>query len=60
MVAWWEDLATPEWTPELTSRVAQQMAEEMGATTSDELSAARDRLVLGILAAKHDETGLTT
>jgi hypothetical protein len=36
------------------------MAEEMGATTSDELSTARDRLVLGILAAKRDETGLTT
>ena len=60
MVAWWEDLTTPAWTPELTSRVTEQMAEEMGTTTSAELSRARDRLVLGILAAKNDETGLTT
>jgi 3-hydroxyacyl-CoA dehydrogenase len=60
MVAWWEDLTTPEWTPELTSRVTEQMHDEMGATTSDELSAARDRLVLGIIAAKTHETGLTT
>jgi 3-hydroxyacyl-CoA dehydrogenase len=60
MVAWWEDLGTPEWTPELTSRVTQQMHEEMGATTSDELSAARDRLVLGLISAKTHETGLTT
>ncbi len=60
MVAWWEDLTTPEWTPELVVRVTEQMHEEMGATTSDELSAARDRLVLGIIAAKTHETGLTT
>ena len=32
----------------------------MGATTTEQLSAARDRLVLGILAAKTRETGLTT
>jgi len=60
MVAWWVDLSTPEWTPELTSRVTEQMHDEMGTTTSDELSAARDRLVLGIIAAKTHETGLTT
>jgi 3-hydroxyacyl-CoA dehydrogenase len=60
MVAWWEDLTTPEWTPELTARVTAQMDEEMGATTSEQLSDARDRLVLGILAAKAGEDGLTT
>jgi len=60
MVAWWDDLTTPEWTPELTARVTAQMGEEMGTTTSEELSAARDRLVLGILAAKKHEPGLTT
>ena len=60
MVAWWADLTTPAWTPELTAQVTAQMDDEMGATTSAELSAARDRLVLGILAAKSHETGLTT
>lgn len=60
MVAWWDDLATPAWTPDLVARVTEQMADEMGATTSAELSAARDELVLGILAAKRTTDGLTT
>jgi 3-hydroxyacyl-CoA dehydrogenase len=60
MVQWWEDLTTPAWTSELTARVTEQMHDEMGGTTSEELSAARDRLVLGIIAAKAHETGLTT
>ncbi|HET7902015.1 MAG TPA: 3-hydroxyacyl-CoA dehydrogenase NAD-binding domain-containing protein [Candidatus Nanopelagicales bacterium] len=60
MVAWWDDLATPEWTPELRARVTEQMAAEMGTTTSAELSAARDDLLLGILAAKRSTDGLTT
>ncbi len=60
MVAWWDDLATPEWTPELVDRVTEQMADEMGTTTSEQLSAARDELVLGILAAKRTTDGLTT
>ena len=60
MVAWWDDMTTPEWTPGLTARVAEQMSQEMDGTSSDELSAARDRLVLGILAAKGLEPDLTT
>ena len=60
MVAWWGDLSAPEWTPELVARVTEQMADEMGATSSAELSTARDDLVLAILAAKTGTTGLTT
>ncbi len=60
MVAWWDDLRTPAWTPELVARITEQMDDEMGATTSEQLAAARDDLVLGILAAKARTDGLTT
>lgn len=60
MVAWWDDLATPSWTPDLVAQVTAQMADELGTTTSAELAAARDELVLGILAAKAHTDGLTT
>jgi carnitine 3-dehydrogenase len=60
MAAWWDDLRTPAWTPELVALVTEQMGAEMGSTTSDELSQARDRVVLGLLAAKAAERGLTT
>jgi carnitine 3-dehydrogenase len=60
MVAWWDDLRTPAWTPELIALVTEQVGAEMGTTTSDALSDARDRVVLGLLAAKAAEHGLTT
>ncbi len=60
MVAWWDDLRTPAWTDQLVARVVSQMADELGATTSEQLAAARDRLLLALLAAKAGETGLTT
>jgi 3-hydroxyacyl-CoA dehydrogenase len=60
MVAWWDDLRTPSWTPDLVARVVEQTDAELGGTTSDQLSAARDDLVLGILAAKARTDGLTT
>ena len=60
MVAWWDDLRTPAWTDELVARVTAQMGDELGTTTSEQLSAARDRLLVALLAAKAAETGLTT
>jgi 3-hydroxyacyl-CoA dehydrogenase len=60
MVAWWDDLRTPVWTDELVDRVIAQMADELGTTTPEQLSAARDRLLVTLLAAKAAETGLTT
>jgi 3-hydroxyacyl-CoA dehydrogenase len=58
MVAWWDQLGHPAWTPELLSRVVEQTGDEMGSLTSAQLSAARDRIVLGILSAKAAETDL--
>lgn len=60
MVEWWDDLATPEWTPELVRRVVDQTDDEMGGTTPEQLAAARDRLLLSLLTAKSTETDLTS
>ncbi len=58
MAAWWDDLGTPAWTPDLVARVVEQTALEMDGRTSEQLSAARDRVVLAVLAAKAGETEL--
>lgn len=58
MVAWWDELGHPAWTPELVRRVVEQTIEEVAGTTPEAMAAARDRLVLRILAAKAAETGL--
>jgi carnitine 3-dehydrogenase len=58
MVAWWDDLGQPSWTPELVQQVVDQTAAEMSHTTPEDLSATRDRLVLDILAAKAAEPSL--
>jgi 3-hydroxyacyl-CoA dehydrogenase len=60
MVAWWADMRTPDWTPELVALVTAQMADEMGATTSEQLAAARDHVVIDLLATKAATRGLTT
>lgn len=58
MVAWWEELGHPAWTPELVQRVIDQMSAEMAGMSTDRLAAARDRLVLAILTAKAAEPDL--
>lgn len=60
MAAWWSDMRTPAWTPELVHLVTEQMSDEMGGTSSAELAAARDRVVLDLLATKARTDGLTT
>lgn len=59
MVAWWEELGQAEWTPDLVQRVVDQTADELGGRTSADLSAARDRVVLTILAARAAEPHLS-
>lgn len=58
MAAWWAELGQPSWTPDLVEQVVGQMAQEMTGTTTQRLAAARDRLVLGLLAAKSAEPDL--
>lgn len=56
MLTWWADLGHPQWTPQLVQRVIEQTAQEFDGTSANEVSAARDRVLLAILAAK-DEAG---
>jgi carnitine 3-dehydrogenase len=58
MVRWWDELGNPEWTPELVATVVEQTSAELGSLSAADVSAARDRLVLQILAAKAREHGL--
>lgn len=60
MVAWWQDLRTPSLSPELVRRVVEQTGDELNGSTTAELAAARDRLLLTLVAAKSAEDGLTS
>lgn len=60
MVEWWRDLRTPALTSALMDQLIGQMAQEMGATSSEELSAARDEQVLRLIIAKSSDARLTT
>ncbi|MCY1561407.1 hypothetical protein D9M68_986610 [compost metagenome] len=53
---WWKDLGAPSMTEELKRKVAEGVAEELGARRVAELEAARDILLLNLIRAK-TETG---
>ena len=55
MVAWWQDMRSPEWTAELVDTVIAQMNDELRGVTSDQLSRARDRVILAVLAERAAE-----
>lgn len=58
MAAWWKDLGEPELTPELVDRLVRGVADELAGRTDHDIAAARDRLVVGLLAAKAEERDL--
>ena len=51
---WWKDLGAPSMTEELKQKVAEGVAEELGARRVAELEAARDILLLDLIRAKAD------
>jgi 3-hydroxyacyl-CoA dehydrogenase len=55
MVAWWDDLGSPRWTPELVERVVAQTEEEFAGTPIPAVQAARDRVMLEVLRARSAE-----
>ena len=55
MVAWWQDMHAPDWTAQLVDTVIAQMNDELGGVTSDQLSRARDRVILAVLAERAAE-----
>jgi carnitine 3-dehydrogenase len=51
---WWKDLGAPSMTEELKEKVAEGVAEELGARRVADLEAARDILLLNLIRAKAD------
>ena len=45
----------PDWTAQLVDTVIAQMNDELGGVTSDQLSRARDRVILAVLAERAAE-----
>ncbi|MDG6107245.1 L-carnitine dehydrogenase [Dactylosporangium aurantiacum] len=58
MVRWWADLGSPVLTAELSAALVAGVRAELGDRTDADLAAARDRLVVGLLAAKAAEEAL--
>lgn len=58
MVRWWQDLATPTLTAELAAALVEGVRAELGDRAGPELAEARDRLIVGLLAAKAHEDAL--
>jgi 3-hydroxyacyl-CoA dehydrogenase len=58
MVEWWGALGQPTWGPELVAAVVEQMDAELDGLSSERLAAARDRVLVQILAARAAEADL--
>lgn len=54
----WDDLGTPELTPALVDLLVAGVEAELAGRDDADVAAARDRLVVGLLAAKDSEKGL--
>ncbi|MFF5276495.1 3-hydroxyacyl-CoA dehydrogenase NAD-binding domain-containing protein [Streptomyces sp. NPDC000133] len=59
MVASWQELGTPEFTPELKEKIVGGVLEEAGGRSVDELAARRDAMLSALLAvrAQYDPSG---
>jgi 3-hydroxyacyl-CoA dehydrogenase len=52
MLEWWDDLGSPELTPELVATLVAGMEDELAGTTTEELTARRDRALRELMALK--------
>jgi carnitine 3-dehydrogenase len=59
MEEWWDDLGDPRLTPELVQKIVDGVADELAGTDEAALTAARDELLTGLLAAKARTQGLS-
>ncbi|HET9255662.1 MAG TPA: hypothetical protein VFO16_10720, partial [Pseudonocardiaceae bacterium] len=48
----WPALGSPQFTPELKEKIVNGVLEEAGGHSIDELAAARDAMLLGLLAVR--------
>lgn len=53
--SWWQDLGSPELTPELQRRIVEGVAAEADGCSIAELAAERDRILLKVLEAVRDK-----
>lgn len=58
MADWWETFRTPTWGPELCRTVVAGVDEELAGLDQDDVLAARDRLLEGLLVAKAEDDHL--
>jgi 3-hydroxyacyl-CoA dehydrogenase len=56
MTSWWHTLGTPELTPEVRAAIIKGIDEEARSRPMRELAAYRDKVLLGLLALRRDET----
>ena len=56
MTSWWHTLGTPELTPEVRAAIIKGIDEEAQSRPVRELAAYRDKVLLGLLALRRDET----
>jgi carnitine 3-dehydrogenase len=57
MLSWWNDLGSPEMTPELQRKIIEGVADEAGGRSIDELATRRDRDLIAILGALKSAQG---
>jgi hypothetical protein len=49
MTAWWKTLGSPVLTPEVQKKLIDSVHDEVGSHTIEELEAARDEILLGLI-----------
>lgn len=57
MVAQWDRLGTPEFTPELAKQIVDGVAAEAGGRSIEELAAERDEMLFGLIAVRDKVEG---
>ena len=55
MTAWWHTLGAPELTPAIRAAIIKEIREQTQSRSVQELTACRDRILLGLLSLRRDE-----
>ncbi|MFM0322769.1 hypothetical protein [Caballeronia glebae] len=54
MQSWWDDLGTPQLTPELKRRVVDEMQAALAGRSTESMETERDRVMLELLKSRSD------
>ncbi|MDB5364418.1 MAG: 3-hydroxyacyl-CoA dehydrogenase [Rhodospirillales bacterium] len=60
VTSWWNELGTPQLTPELQRKIIDGVHAEAGSRSIDELAAERDEVLLGLLELRNKPANATT